>query len=263
MLARGSIRSFHISRSLQNENLSSTQHQVEELLKKLTNLAKMDVKQTGREEAKNIVPKKERSVFNKSPRSFSKASNEVKAAFDTAKGDQSSTRPSFIAPARNGERTKSKAQKPRAPRQKDFSKGNREKILSNSEDSKTKTSTATIVKTNPNLSTISLKYTPEVPTIEELLINSPASSLSNTAESRIVRLLKELKVNDTLDVNSALKGQAEVASLDLSAFANNENLKNNAQIVLNALNKNKTISFATKVQLLKPLTGLGSIKSLP
>ncbi|KAH3671216.1 hypothetical protein WICMUC_004733 [Wickerhamomyces mucosus] len=116
---------------------------------------------------------------------------------------------------------------------------------------------------NPNLEILSSQYNPEVPTLKNLFIsNSNDSITSNTGTSQIIRIYKELQKNPNLDIEEFLKSNTPTVVLDLNQFSNSQ-LKSNAEVVINALNSNPSISFETKLKLVKPLSGLESVKSLP
>lgn len=116
-------------------------------------------------------------------------------------------------------------------------------------------------KANPNTSMISTSYVPEVPSIDELIIDSPLTSQS--ADSRILKAYRELKHNPEADVSGVLTGKFHVASgADLDSKLKTDALKKNAAVVVSSLNKNTTLDYETKMKLLMPLSGLAPVKQL-
>lgn len=271
MLSRSFIRSFHSSnRALQT--LSDTQLEVNKLLNKLVQMGKSaNFQKQSFTKSHNLQrnASSPKTQFRKS-NAASELGNEFKNMSENFKGTQDSIRSNYNnSNNRNRLTSKARRQLPKSSKQSNGAavrlsvKSDSQKKTSMAISQKKANGSSNLPRTNPNNTVITTEYTPEIPTLEDLLINSPVKSLSHTADSKIIRLFKELKINDALDVTAVLRAQTESAKLDLSHFAKSSGLKANAQIVLNALNKNNSIPFHTKLRLVKPLTGLESIKSLP
>ncbi|CCH43436.1 Chromosomal replication initiator protein dnaA [Wickerhamomyces ciferrii] len=118
---------------------------------------------------------------------------------------------------------------------------------------------------NLNLQNVVEDYKLQVPTLQELLKTSPL--LSHDEHSRILKTIRSsLNHNSASHFNANTVFKGDLQKIDLSKFEShlkNKNLKFNASIVANSLDKNNTIDYETKLKILGPLIGAASAKDLP
>jgi hypothetical protein len=116
--------------------------------------------------------------------------------------------------------------------------------------------------TNPNLELLAThrEYVPTPPTLSTLLETSPFTAQTST--SRILKAYNQLKADSDSDVSGILTGKASVAPLDVVNKMKTSQLKANADVVVNSLNKNGSLTYETKMKLLGPLTGTAPVKQL-
>ena len=117
-----------------------------------------------------------------------------------------------------------------------------------------------ITYVNPNLDLIAKQYIPEPVTISSLLETSPFTS--QTPNSRILKAYMELKANGEADVTGVLNGKSHFAPESVLQKMKTPQLKLNAEVVINSLNRNSSLDYNTKMKLLGPLTGLAPVKQL-
>lgn len=113
---------------------------------------------------------------------------------------------------------------------------------------------------NPNIELFNDSYIPQPPTLATLLENSPFTA--QTPTSRILKAYNELHANKDADVSGILTGKSHCAPYNVLDKMSTSQLKLNAEVVVNSLNKNSCFDYDTKMKLLGPLTGLAPVKQL-
>lgn len=112
---------------------------------------------------------------------------------------------------------------------------------------------------NPNIQLFSSTYTPNAPTLASLLETSPFTA--QTPSSRVMKAYNSLKHDEQVSVSGILTGAGELAPLNTQNLKTPQ-LKLNAEVVVNSLNRNSTLDYDTKMKLLGPLTGVAPVKQL-
>lgn len=118
------------------------------------------------------------------------------------------------------------------------------------------------VKIATNEELLGTEYSPAKPTPASLLATSPL--LSNDATTRVWRAIRASLQNSDTDLGAVFKGELrEVNVSQYSEQLKSENLKQNASVVVNALNRAGRMDYSTKMQILGPLIGAAPVKQLP
>lgn len=118
------------------------------------------------------------------------------------------------------------------------------------------------IKVPSNIELLDTQYKPSVPTSSTLLATSPL--LSNDSSSRVLRAIRTALQNPNADLGAIVKG--DLREVDISQYSKHlktENLKQNATVVVNALNRTNRLDYSTKMKILGPLIGASPVKELP
>lgn len=119
---------------------------------------------------------------------------------------------------------------------------------------------STVKAVNENFDKINTNYIPKIPTLDSLLSTSELTS--QTKNSRILKAFNLLQKDPDYDVSNVLNGKSSIISNDIISKMKSNELKLNAESVINSLNNNRSLSFETKEKLLGPLVGLKPVKAL-